>query len=238
MLTACQLEIVESCQKHSHRRHRARGNISSEVVNTLAAFAIPAYHPKGAVFFVEGQPTPGVFILYSGRVKLFTSSVDGKTFILKFAVPGETLGLAETLSGQPCEVWAEATQLTQSGFVERNTLVALMRRHNELAVHVAIQLGQSYCSVIAGVRATKLSLSTTQKLARFLLDWYESNHPSYDERVAPFTLTHEEIAQVIGSSRETVTRCLSGFKNKGLIQWKGRNLVLTDRAALESSAGN
>jgi hypothetical protein len=112
----------------------------------------------------------------------------------KFAVPEEILGLAETLSGQPCEAGAEAAQPTQTGFVELDNLVALMRRHNELAVRVAMQLGQSYCSVIAGVRTTILSRSTPQKLARFVLDWYESNHPLVDEYVAPFTLTHEEIA--------------------------------------------
>src|SRR5579859_1039576 len=156
MLAARQMEIVESCHKRSHRPHRANGNISSEVVNRLGAFAIPAYHPKGAVFFVEGQPSPGVFILYSGRVKFFTSSADGKTVILRFAVPGEILGLAGTLSGQPCEAWAEAAQPTQAGFVERKNLVGLMRRHNELAMHAAMQLGRSYCSVIAGVRAMRL----------------------------------------------------------------------------------
>jgi len=238
MLAACQLEIVESCHKRSRRPHRASGNISSEVVNRLGVFAIPAYHPKGAVFFAEGQPSPGVFILYSGRVKFFTSSADGKTVILRFAVPGEILGLAGTLSGQPCEAWAEATQPTQTGFVERKRFVDLMRTYNGLAVHVAMQLGQSYCSAIAGVRAMGLARSTSQKLSRFLLDWYESNYTFYDEGIARLTLTHEEIAQVIGSSRETVTRLLSGFKKKGLIQWKGCNLVLKDRAALESSSAD
>ena len=60
----------------------------------------------------------------------------------------------------------------------------------------------------------------------------------HDVADARLTLTHEEIAQVIGTSRETVTRLLSGFKKNGLIQWKGCNLALTDRAALESSAAN
>jgi hypothetical protein len=71
MLAARQLEIVENCYKRSYRPYGANGNISSEVINRLTAFAIPAYYPKGAVFFVEGQPSRGVFILYSGRFKLF-----------------------------------------------------------------------------------------------------------------------------------------------------------------------
>jgi CRP/FNR family cyclic AMP-dependent transcriptional regulator len=101
-----------------------------------------------------------------------------------------------------------------------------------------MQLGESYCSAIAGVGVIALSRSASQRLGTFLLNWCKSNRPFYDEARARLTLTHEEIGQVIGTSRETVTRLLSGFKKKGLIQWMGCNLVLTDRAALESSVVN
>ena len=212
--------------------------MSSEAMSRLAAFAAPVHHPKGAALFIEGQAPRGIFILYSGRVKLFTSSADGRTFILRFADPGEILGLAGTLSGQPYEAWAEATQATQTGFVERRDLVHVMRHCGEVAVQVAMRLGESYCSAIAKVRAMGHSRSAGQKLAIFLLDWCENNRPVYDEAGARFTLTHQEIAQVIGISRETVTRLFSEFKKRGLIQWKGCNLVLTDRDALESSVAS
>ncbi len=238
MLAARQLNIVENCYERSYRALRKRSDICSEVVARLAAFAIPLDHSKGAALFGEGQPSRGVFILYSGRVKLFTSSAEGKTLILRFANPGEILGLAGTLSGQPYEAWAEAIQPTRTGFVERRYLVHLMRHHSELAMQVAMQLGESYCSAIAGVRVMGHSRSASQKLATFLLDWCESNRLYHDASNARLSLTHEEIAQVIGTSRETVTRLLSGFKKNGLIQWKGCNLALTNRVALESSAAN
>jgi len=238
MLAARQLEIVENCRKRAYQPLKESGDISSEVVRRLGASAIPAYHPKGTILFVEGQPSRGVFILCSGRVKLFTSSADGKTVILRFAIPGEILGLAGTLSGKPYEVWAQTTQATQTRFVEGERFVDLMRRHGEFAVQVANQLAESYCSAIAGVRVMGYSRSASQKLATFLLDWCKNNRSLHDEAGARLTLTHEEIAQVIGTSRETVTRLLSGFKKKGLIQWKGCNLVLMDRVALESSAAN
>lgn len=238
MLAARQLEIVENCHERSERPRRKSGHISTEVVNRLAAFAIPAYYPKGTILFFEGQPSRGVFILYSGQVKLYTSSAGGKNFILGFANSGEILGLAGTLLGQPYEAWAEAILPTQASFVERKYLVHLMRHHYELAVQVAMQLGESYCSAIAGVRVLGHAQSAGQRLAAFLLDWCKGNRSLRDEAGAQLTLTHEEIAQVIGTSRETVTRLLSRFKKKGLIQWKGSNLVLTDQVALESSAAN
>ena len=238
MSTARQLKIVENLRKRSYQPRRKSGNLSSEAVNGLAAFAIPVCYAKGAALFVEGQPSRGIIILYSGRVKLFTSSADGRIFILRFADRGEILGLAGTLSGQPYEVWAEAIEPTETGFVERRDLVDVMRRCGEVAVQVAMQLSESYCSAIAGVRVMGLSLSASQKLAIFLLNWCESNHSFHNEAVATFHLTHEEISQVIGTSRETVSRLLSEFKKKGLVEWTGDSLILTDRAALESSAAN
>ncbi|MFY9690297.1 MAG: Crp/Fnr family transcriptional regulator [Candidatus Acidiferrales bacterium] len=231
------LKIVESLHKTSYRSRAKSGSISTEVVKRLAPFAITACHPRGTVLFAEGQPSRGVFILCSGRVKLFTASPNGKTFILRFADPGEILGLAGSLSGQPYEAWAEATQPTRTHFVERSDLVHVMRRHGEVAVQVATQLGESYYSAIAGVRVMGHSRSASQKLATFLLDWWEGHGRFHDRDAgALFTSTHEEIAEVIGVSRETVTRVLARFKKKGLIRWKGRSLFLADRVALESSA--
>jgi len=238
MSAARPLAIVENCHERSCRARRKSTHISSEVVNKLAAFAISGYYLKGETLFAEGQPSRGLFILFSGRVKLCTSSAGGKNFILGFANPGEILGLAGTLSGQPYEAWAEAIQPTQAGFVERSSLVQLMRDEDELAVQVAMQLAEFYCSAIAGVRMMGHSRSTGQKLAKFLLDWCKSNGSSHDEASARLGLTHEEIAQVIGSSRETVTRLLSVFKRRGLIRWNGCNLILADRTALESTAAN
>lgn len=238
MLAAHRLEIVENCHECSNRPRGKSSHIPSEFVDRLATVAIPAYYPKGTILFVEGQTSRGIFILYSGQVKLYTSSAGGKNFILRFATSGEMLGLAGTLLGQPYEAWAEVMQPTQAGFVERKYLLHLMRHHHDLAVQVAMQLGEAYCSAIAGVRVMGHSQCASQKLATFLLDWCKSNRSLHDEASARLTLTHEQIGQVIGTSRETVTRLLSGFKKKGLIQWKDCNLVLTDRAALESSAAN
>jgi CRP/FNR family transcriptional regulator len=238
MLAVRQLSIVKNGHKRSCQPRGKNGNGSSEVVARLSAFAMPALYQKGAILFVEGQPSRGVFILCAGRVKLFTSSADGKTFILRFADAGEILGLAGTLSGRPYEVWAQATEPTQINFVERDRFVDAVQRNGELAVQVAMQLGESYCSAIAEVRVMGLSRSASEKLAIFLLDWREGNRQLNDDGGARLSMTHEEIAQVVGISRETVSRLLSRFKKKGLIRWKDCNLVLTDRAALEILAAS
>ena len=238
MLAAHKLAIVQNSHKRSYQSRRRNANATTAVVAKLAAFATPAFYEKGAFLFVEGQPSRGVFILCSGRVKLFTSSTDGKTFILRFAEAGEILGLAGTLSGHPCEAWAEAIEPTAASFVEQERFVGAVQNNHELAVHVATQLGESYCSAIAEVRVMGLSRTASEKLAIFLLDWRESNRPFEEQAGSRFSMTHEEIGQVVGISRETVSRLLSRFRKKGLIQWRNCNLVLSDRAALETLAAS
>lgn len=218
MLAAHRLRTVQNCDERSNRPRGKSSHISSELVDRLAAVAIPASYPKGTILFMEGQTSYGVFILYSGQVKLYTSTAGGKHFILRFANSGEMLGMAGTLLGQPYEAWAGTIEPTQASFVERKYLLHLMRHHHDLSVQVAMQFGESYCSAIAGVRVMGYSRSASQKLATFLLDWCKSNRSLQDKAGARLTLTHEEIAQVIGTSRETVTRLLSGFKKKELIQ--------------------
>jgi CRP/FNR family transcriptional regulator, cyclic AMP receptor protein len=236
MLAARHLEIVQNRHESSHRSRSGSGNVSLDAVTRLRAFGIPGCYSKGTVLFAEGHPSRGAFILCSGRVKLFTASSNGKVFVLGFANPGEILGLGRTLAGQPYEAWAEATQRTETSFIERKHLVHVMRRHGEIAVQVAMQLGESYCEAIAGVRAMGRSRPASQKLAIFILDWSESNRRLDGKVGALFTLTHGEIADVIGVSRETVTRVLARFKRWGADSVDGRNLILTERAALQSLA--
>ena len=193
---------------------------------------------RGLCCSERAQPAGGIYILISGRVKLFTAASDGKTFIIKFADPGTILGLAPTVSGLAYEAWAQATEPTRTGFVERKGLVHAMQSHHEVAVEVAMQLGESYCSAIAEMRVMGLARPASQKLAIFLLDWcdgYLLFGATFEGR---FSLTHEEIAQLLGISRETVTRLLIVFRRAGWIEWTDGNLILADRAALESSAAN
>lgn len=184
--------------------------------------------------FVEGQSPRGVFILCSGKVKLSTSSADGRTLILRIAEAGEVLGIPASVTGKPYELTADVLETTQANFIHRQDFVNFLRDHGEVALRVAQQLGETYHSAIAEMRSIGLSHSVGEKLARFLLDL----SPHQDEKKAEvrvtLTLTHEEIAQMIGSSRETVTRLFTDFKKKQLLQVKGSTLIIKNKAALQS----
>ena len=227
------LEIIESCLICPHREDRLFCNLPPAVLQELAAITSPADYPKGATLFVEGQQSRGVFVLCGGRVKLSTSSADGKSLIVRIAETGEVLGLPATVTGKPYELTAEVIEPSQANFIAREDFLVFLREHGEAALRVAQQLGETYHSAIAEMRTIGLSHSAGEKLARFLLDLSEERGDAKGEIRVTLTLTHEEIAQMIGTSRETVTRLFADFKKRQLLQVKGSTVIIKNKAGLE-----
>src|ERR1700739_3383646 len=127
MRTPYGLEIIENCLACPHREERLFCNLSEPSVRALAAITSSAAYPKGATLFVEGQPARGVFVLCSGRVKLSTSSADGKTLILRISEPGEVLGLPATVTGTSYELTADVIEPTQANFISRQDFLFFFR---------------------------------------------------------------------------------------------------------------
>ena len=231
------LEIIESCLSCPHREDRLFCNLPPAALQRLETITSAAAYPKGATLFVEGQSPRGVFVLCSGRVKLSTTSADGKTLILRIADAGEVLGLPGTVTGKDYELTAEVIETAQANFISRTDFLSFLREHGEAALRVAQQLGETYHSAIAEMRTIGLSHSAGEKLARFLLDLCE-NHPEEGGEIKlTLTLTHEEIAQTIGASRETVTRIFSDFKKRQFLQVRGSTLIIKKKAELEHLLG-
>ena len=231
------LEIIENCLACPHREDRLFCNLPPTAVQSLASITSAAVYPKGAMLFVEGQAARGVFVLCSGRVKLSTSSADGRTLILRMSESGEVLGLPATVTGKAYELTAEVIEPTQANFISRDDFLKFLRDHGEAALRVAQQLGETYHSAVAEMRTIGLSHSAGEKLARFLLELCTDQEKSSGDIKLTLTLTHEEIAQIIGASRETVTRLFSDFKKKQFVQVKGSSLVIKNKAALEELVG-
>ena len=237
MLSPYGLEIVESCLTCKLRADKIFCNLPQATVQALEAIKYTTAYPKGAVLFVEGQAPRGVFILCRGRVKLSICSSDGKTLILKIAEAGEVLGLSASVSGKPYELTAETLSPCQVNFVKREDFLRFLREHNDVCLRVAEQLSEKYNTACHEIRSLGLSHSAAEKLAKLLLEWSLKNGGARQPDRMKLTLTHEEIAQMIGTSRETVTRLFADFKKRQLIQLKGSTLVIRNRPALENLVG-
>ena len=233
------LDIIENCLTCKLREDYLFCNLSAPSMKTLEGIKSTAAYPKGAILFVEGQNPRGVFVLCHGRAKLSTSSADGKTIILKIAEPGEILGLSATVSGKAYEVTAELMEPSQANFITRQDFLNFLRDHGDASLRVAEQLSKNYHSAYEEIRSLGLSHSAAEKLAKLLLEWAkEGNGQAKGEVRLTVTLTHEEIAQLIGTSRETVTRALADLKKKQLVQVKGSTVVIRNKPALEKLAGS
>ena len=204
------------------------------VGDALEQEALTTTYPTGAVLFAEGQAPRGVFIVRRGRVKLSVCGSDGRTLILRIVEPGCPLGVAAVVSGRQYEATAEIQEPSEISFLRHSDLLRLMRLHGELALWVTQHISRDYASTCREIRDLILSDSASEKLARLLVGWLDQNTKSRNPSQMKLALTHEEIGQMIGSSRETVSRLFAGFKKQRLIEQNGSTLVIPDRVALES----
>lgn len=234
------LEIIESCLTCPLTTERLFCHLSKPALEGLDSISSSATYPRGAILFVEGQDPRGVFILCNGRVKLSAGSAGGKALILRIAEAGEVVGLPGTISGKAYEVTAEALEPIQANFVPRDAFLKFLREHGEVALRVAEILSDIYHATYQEVRYLGLSGSAAGKLARFLLD-RAGGHGSRSDESGPIravmTLTHEEIAEMIGASRETVTRMFADFKRRKFVEVHGSTLIINDRQGLQALIG-
>ena len=227
------MNIVESCASCTLRERKSFCRLSSACLASLDKLKYATAYPKGALLFLEGEAPRGLFVLCQGRVKLSISGSDGKTLILKIAEAGEVLGLAAAVSGKPYEATAEAQEACQVSFVQREAFGRLMREHGELALRVAEHLSGTYIAACRQLRALT-SRGAAEKFAKVLLEWPINARNGRRPGRLEVALTHEEIAQIIGTSRETVTRLFADFKKKQLIQRNGSTLIIRNRPVLET----
>jgi len=208
-------------------------NLSPQAGQRLTEIKSTAVYPKGAMLFIEGQLSRGVFVLCTGKVKLSTTSREGKTIITKISDAGDVLGLNAVISNRPYEVTAEMMEPGQANFIPRESLQLLLKEFPEAAMRVAQQLSGNYFTAYEEIRTLGLAASPSEKFAKLLLTWSTKTTQSDGSSQVKLTLTHEEIAEIIGTTRETVSRLFSEFKKKQLMQLKGATLVIRSRFALE-----
>jgi CRP/FNR family transcriptional regulator, cyclic AMP receptor protein len=227
------LNIIDNCLICPVREEHLFCNLSLPAVQTLNEIKSIAVYPKSTMLFIEGQQPRGVFVLCTGKAKLFASSRDGKTIITKVSEAGDVLGLNATISNRPYEVTAEMMEPGQASFIARDALLQFLREYGEVALRVAEQLSSNYYTAYEEIRTLGLSSSPSEKFAKLLLSWSPNAGNANDPTHLKLTLTHEEIAEMIGTTRETVSRLFSDFKKKQLVQLKGSTLIIRNKPALE-----
>lgn len=183
-------------------------------------------YPAHALLFVEDQPAQGVFLICVGHVKLYSTALDGTTIIYRICNPGEFLGLSEALQGGAYEMRAETLEPCLLNYVKVGDLDRLIRKDPEIATGVARQLGLEVQATRRQLRDLRFRDTAIERLACFL-----AARSRGDERLS-LPLTHEEIGDILGLARETITRTMRELKSRKIVRVTGHLVTIIDREAL------
>lgn len=225
-----------SCRNLIQRAGVFSTQTSPETLSDLVSIGHSLAYPPGAVLFSEKDSSESILFVVQGEVKLSMSSSDGRRLSLCIARKGEILGLSSALSGNPYEMTAETLHPSKIAHIGRREFLAYLAQHPDVHQMLIGQLVRQYSMACEQLRTVCLSSSAPERLARLLLDWSETGQITEAGTRFRFALTHEEIGEFIGTSRETVTRTLSTFKNRRLVTFHGSTLTIPNKTALASFA--
>jgi CRP/FNR family transcriptional regulator len=212
-------------------------SLPPEAMSEFESHAAPFFCEGTDVLFREEQQPSSVLFLLEGRVKLSMNSIDGRRLIMGIAGPGEILGLTSAVSGLPYEITAEAQFPCVITSLQRRSFLDFLLRYPVACQNVARQLSLDYKGTCEQLRTLGLASSAPAKLARLLLEWCAAGQQTEHGARIQCSLTHGEIGEYIGVSRETVTRTLHDFKNREMVEQRGATLIVLSLRALEIYAG-
>jgi CRP/FNR family cyclic AMP-dependent transcriptional regulator len=229
---------------------RARGKADDEILARAAIFqgvepdAVAAFpkqlHPvgfrRGHVIFTEGDPGHGMYIILSGKVKIGRYSPDGRENLLSILGPADIFGELSIFDPGPRTSNATAVTEVRAVSIDRDTLRAWIAEHPAVAEQLLAVLARRLRhtgSDITDHMFTDVPGRVAKQLLQLAQRFGALEHGAL--RVT-HDLTQEEIAGLIGSSRETVSKALAGFARRGWIRVEGKSVVITDAHQLARRA--
>lgn len=213
-------------------------NMDQTAIEKFDSIGTPVQFSRGAIIFREGDSCGSIHVLCSGRVKLSATSREGRTLILKIARAGEVLGLSAALANQPYEVTAETVEPVRLKTIRRQALLDFLDRTPDASMRAARTVALEYKAAFSEVRRLALPATASGRVAGLLLDWSRDAAPANAavQGRCMMPLTHEEIASMTATTRETVTRVLGQMKRDQLITIRGASLTVLKPLALEQLA--
>jgi CRP/FNR family transcriptional regulator len=198
----------------------------------LARIVVDRKYEQGEVIFSEGDEASGFFVLLSGRLKIFKLSPDGKEQILHFVEPGDPFAEVAMFAGSHYPAHAEALKESRAVFFPRAAFEKLIRKDPDLAMNMLAILSQrlKYFSRLVEDLSLK---EVPQRLAAYLLFLSDGGN---NDLPVDLSISKGQLASLLGTIPETLSRILNKMAVQGLIEVKGRTMKLLKMDALESLA--
>lgn len=207
------------CAACANRRPGWFCSLGSAVLADLELATSTISLPAEASLFTQGEDARCLYLICAGYLKLTTGRADDKQMIVRVAGPGSMLGLYAVLSHGVYEVSAESLTSAQLRPVERERFLNFLRNHKEAQMRAVQCICQEYRFALQDACRIALSETVATRLARLLLELSHQigEHTEKGEYQFPLLLTHEEMASMTCTTRETVTRTLGQFRKDGWI---------------------
>lgn len=188
---------------------------------------------KGEFLFMEDQSCERIFIVQSGRVKIFRTASNGREQILEILEPGDTCACNPGSSTWCCTSTAQALTTCRVWFLARESYNRLVKTNSRLSQTLNRLFANRLCRLHELIEEVSLD-DPRRRLIKFILNiTNDVKRDSQDKNKLVIPLTHEEIAQRLGLVRETVTRHLHQLKRLGLIDIKPRQILVRNKEGLE-----
>ena len=212
-------------------------SLTPDMLRELEAMTSFSFCAPGTVLFVEGQPPQEIFVLIEGQVKVFMNSNDGRRLTVHIAGPGELLGLPSAFTSALHRTSAETLYPSRLAGIRCSDLLKFLLNHPRASQAAGRELGESCERTYARLRTIGVTPSNRAKLARLLLEWAAQGKQTERGIQIHVALKHGEIAECIGTCRESVTRILRDLQRWQVIELRGSLLTIADISALEQCAG-
>lgn len=212
-------------------------DLSAQAQSDFHSLATDFRCPGSTVLISEAEEPSSILFLLEGEVNISMNSSDGRRFLLEVAGAGDTLGLTSAISGDLSQIRAQAMYPCRFASMQRRDFLAFLSRHPIASQTVARELCVELTRAREILRILGLTSSTTARVAHLLLEWCKVRQRTRDGVQIRCALTHREIGECIGASRETVTRALADFRARDLVRLHGSTLVVTSCSALATYAG-
>jgi CRP-like cAMP-binding protein len=219
------------CEHCESRDHSVFSQIEGPQLTILSnTKACRVYRKGDMVFYVEDRPA-GLYCVRQGNIKLYKVGTDGREQIIRLVGPGDVLGYRSLISGTPYASFAMAIDEAHVCFIPRSEFVNLLSGDANFSMRMMGLLSSELRT--AEERMVDLAQKPVrERLAETLVLLQEKYGTEEDGESLGIRLTREEIANIVGTATESVIRLLSEFNKEGLIEIRGRKLVIADREGL------
>jgi CRP/FNR family cyclic AMP-dependent transcriptional regulator len=188
-------------------------------------------YPKGSVILFQGDPGDSLYVLRQGRAKVVLIGEDGREVILGVLEPGAHFGELALIDVQPRSAHVIAMEESQLLILRREDFRRRVEANPPVAWALLTELSRRLRRADQKIGGLVL-LDVPGRISRLLLDLSAESDSATIEK----PLTHQTIAQMIGASRETVSRAMRDFQERGLITVERRQISIADRGGLERLA--